>query len=184
MLSRHADAASCQTNREAMSNSCLWRRGAAAVVVTLVFVFWARVVRANHGPGASGGGSATIAGETLRQGKFELSLREDFTQFEAFDTAAAVARAMDGGSFDALNHGFITTADLAYGITDDLQIGGSIGYFAGQDFISADTQPDGTVEVSKTNPDGLTDLALLAKYRVLSGQPGNLAVIGGVVIPT
>lgn len=139
---------------------------------------------ANHGPGASGGGSATISGETLKQGHAELSLREDFTQFEAFDTAAAVNRAKEGGSFDALNHGFITTADIAYGITDNFQIGASIGYFAGNDFISADTQSDGSVEVSKTNPDGLTDLVLIGKYRVFSGQPGNLAVIGGVVIPT
>jgi hypothetical protein len=140
--------------------------------------------QANHGPGASGGGSATISGETLKQNHFELSVREDFTQFEAFNTAQAVARAQKGGDFDALNHGFITTADVAYGISDDFQIGASIGYFSGNDFISADTQPDGSVEVSKTNPDGLTDLALLGKYRVLSGQPGNLAVVGGVILPT
>ena len=139
---------------------------------------------ANHGPGASGGGSATISGETLKQNHFELSLREDYAQFEHFDEGSAARRADRGGEFDALDHGFLTTVDGAYGITDDFQIGASIGYFAGNDFVSADRAPDGPIETSRTNPDGLTDLALVGKYRVLQGQPGNLSLLVGVVLPT
>jgi hypothetical protein len=150
----------------------------------LIVSLFAPFALANHGPGASGGGSATISGETLLQGHFELSLREDYSQFEHFSNAAAMKRAEAGGDFDALSRGFITTADLAYGVTDDFQVGASLGYFIGHDFLSADVQDDGTVEASKTNPDGLTDLVLTGKYRILQGQPGNLSLIAGVIVPT
>src|SRR3954452_6169380 len=150
----------------------------------IVVLFLASSSFANHEPGASGGGSATISGETLLPGKFELSLREDYAQFEHFSKSAAENRARVGGDFDALDRGFITSAELAYGVTDDLQIGASIGYFIGHDFRGADLQEDGSVETSTTNPDGLTDLAIIGKYRLLQGQPGNLSIIAGVIIPT
>src|SRR3954470_17585055 len=69
----------------------------------------ASIARANHGPGASGGGSATASGETLKPGRFELSIREDYSQFEHFSKTAAIQRANEGGDFDALDHGFLTT---------------------------------------------------------------------------
>src|SRR3954462_379915 len=93
---------------------------------------------ASHGPGASGGGSATISGETLLPGRFELSLREDYTQFEHFSKSAAEKRARTGGDFDALDRGFITSAELAYGVTEDLQISAALGYYIGHDFRGAD----------------------------------------------
>src|SRR5260370_340438 len=130
------------------------------IALSLIVTLLAPAVRANHGPGASGGGSATISGETLLQGHFELSLREDYSQFEHFSKSAAENLARAGGDFVALPRGFIPTADFAYGVTDDFQIGGSIGYFIGHEFRGADLQDDGSVETSTTNPDGLTDLVL------------------------
>jgi len=138
---------------------------------------------ANHGPGASGGGSSTASGETLKPGHFELSLREDYSQFEHFSKTAAIERAREGGDFDALDRGFLTSVELSYGLVEDLQVSASVGYFVGRNFRSADAE-DGTVDVATAEPTGLTDLALTAKYRVLKGQPGNLAIIGGVKFPT
>jgi hypothetical protein len=140
-------------------------------------------VRANHGPGASGGGSATISGEVLKPGHFEIELREDYSQFQHFDRNAAIARAMQGGDFDALDHGFFTTLSGAYGITEDLQVGAGIGYFIGNDFQSV-SDDNGAIAFGKANPTGFTDLVVTGKYRVLSGQPGNLSLIAGVVFPT
>jgi hypothetical protein len=40
------------------------------------------------------------------------------------------------------------------------------------------------VDTSTTNPDGLTDLAIIGKYRLLQGKPGNLSVLAGVIVPT
>jgi hypothetical protein len=153
-------------------------------LVTILALTSSRTALANHGPGASGGGSATISGETLKEGHFELSLREDYSQFEHFSRTAAAGRAESGGDFDALDYGFLTSVDFAYGVTDDFQVGGAIGYFAGRGFISADRTDDGLIEFGSANPEGLTDLVLTGKYRALRGQPGNLAVIAGVVLPT
>src|SRR5207244_6095695 len=98
---------------------------------TSIFLLISLAAFANHGPGASGGGSSTISGETLKPGHFELSLREDFSQFEKFSNAAAAARARSGGDFDALDHGFITSVDFAIGVFDGFQFGASTGYFIG-----------------------------------------------------
>src|SRR5438045_3748671 len=89
---------------------------------TLLRIVWFVLLQtsfsyANHGPGASGGGSATISGETLKQGHFELALREDVTSFQTFSTSDAIRKAQAGGDFDALDHSFVTTAELSYGIT-------------------------------------------------------------------
>src|SRR5215204_5893397 len=85
-------------------------------------------VLANHGPGTSGGGSSTISGETLRQGKFDLSLRVDYTQFEDVDAEEAEQRAEEAGNFDALDYALVTNVSLSYGITDDLEAAAQIGY--------------------------------------------------------
>ena len=159
-------------------------RLAALLVATtcaflLLTLFTANEAAANHGPGASGGGSATISGETLKPGAFEFSLREDYTQFQHFSEAEAVARAQQGGDFDALHRSLLTTLSLDVGLFEDFQVGASIGYFAGNDFVGADGQGN----VGTVDPHGLTDLVVTAKYRLLSGQPGNLAVLAGVKFP-
>ena len=55
-------------------------------------------------------------------------------QRRVVDAFLAAAR---GGDFDALDHGFLTSLDFAYGVLDNFQIGASIGYFIGNDFKSA-----------------------------------------------
>jgi hypothetical protein len=140
--------------------------------------------RANHGPGTSGGGSATISGETMKQGTFDVSLREDYTQFQQIDRTGAERRALTSGEFDALERSFLTTVGVAYGVTNDFQVGGAIGYYYGHNFIDAESADGVTAESATANPQGLTDLSLAAKYRLVKGQPGNISVIGGVIAPT
>lgn len=142
-----------------------------------------QLAHANHGPGASGGGSATVSGEILKPGHFELSLREDYTQFEHFSDGAVIRRAERSGDFDVLDYGFLTSASLAVGITEDFQLGMSLGYFNGHEFRGAEAE-DGEVELDTAQPSGLTDLVLLGKYRVMHGEFGNLAILGGVIFPT
>lgn len=138
---------------------------------------------ANHGPGTSGGGSATTSGETLAPGAWELSLREDYTNFENVDRANAERRAIRAGGFDAIQESYITTLGLSYGIVDDLQISAAIGYYRGNGFI--DAAADGGIANSSTaDPEGQTDLTLQLKYRILQGKPGNLSIIGGLIVPT
>ena len=144
----------------------------------------ASIAFANHGPGTSGGGSSTVSGETLKKGTFELSLREDYTEFEHISRDEAERRALKSGEFDAISRSFIESFSLAYGITSDLQIGASIGWYNGVNFIDAESENGIESESGKANPSGLTDLNLNAKLRILRGQPGNLSLYGGVIAPT
>ena len=141
-------------------------------------------LRANHGPGTSGGGSATVSGETLKAGTFDLSLRGDYTQFEDVSRAEAERRALRAGEFDALDSAFLTTLGVAYGVTDDFQIGAAIGYYWGDNFIDAESEDGVDAESAVTDPEGLTDLVLTAKYRLIRGRPGNVSILGGVIVPT
>ncbi len=161
----------------------LRRLTTGAVVLSTVLI--STLSLANHGPGTSGGGSSTISGETLQQGKFDLSVRVDYTQFEDISRSEAERIASTAGGFDALNSALITTVGGAYGVTDDLQIAASIGYYSGNNFIDAELDPDTSdTESAIADPEGITDLSLTAKYRLLRGRPGNLSVITGVILPT
>src|SRR3954469_19520365 len=81
---------------------------------------------ANHGPGASGGGSATLSGETLKPGKWDLELREDYTKFDKFSQAQVIANAQQTGDFDSLDHGYLTSVSLSYGVIENLQLSASL----------------------------------------------------------
>jgi hypothetical protein len=160
------------------------RRSVLIVAAVLVPMVLARPGIANHGPGTSGGGSSTASGETLKRGSFDLSLREDYTQFEHISREEAERRALDSGGFDALDHAWITSFSIAYGIVDDFQISAQIGYYSGNNFIDAESEDGKEAESGIADPEGLTDLWINAKYRLLKGAPGNLSIIGGVKLPT
>ncbi len=168
-----------------MFSTKMLRRAATAAGLLSIFAFATTPALANHGPGTSGGGSSTISGETLPSGKFDLSVRTDYTKFENISRDGAERRAATAGEFDALESAFITTLGGAYGITDELQLSGSIGYYAGNNFIDAEHDSGtGETESAIADPEGLTDLTLSAKYRVMHGKPGNLSVIAGAILPT
>lgn len=138
----------------------------------------------NHGPGTSGGGSATASGETLRKGRWEVALRSELTGFEHVSRAEARNIAIRSGEFDALRRSFVETVSVAYGVSDDLQLGLATGYYAGTDFIDAEADGMGGAESATADPHGLTDLWLSAKVRVKHDAGGHVALIGGIKLPT
>jgi hypothetical protein len=145
----------------------------------------AAAATAHHGPGTSGGGSSTISGETLKANAWDLDLRTDYTSFQRFSRTQAEQHAAQSGEFDAVDYSLIVSTSLAYGITDDFQVGATIGYYAANNFVSADRDEEtGEVTSGEADPAGLTDLWLNAKYRLMHGKPGSLAVIGGFKLPT
>jgi hypothetical protein len=161
---------------------CAYAR--TAMLVSLCLFCAAQTALANHGPGTSGGGSATASGETLKPGQFDLSLRADYTKFEDISREGAERRARESGGFDALSEATVTSLSISYGLITDFQICATIGYYWGNNFIDAELAEDGSVESAIADPEGITDLNLTLKYRLLKGAPGNLAVIGGVIVPT
>ncbi len=154
-----------------------------ALFAALSLIVSAPKVKANHGPGTSGGGNQTASGETLKAGKFDLSLREDYTRFDHIGQDEAERRASRSGGFDALEYASLTSISLSYGITNDLQAGAQIGYYHGSNFIDAES--DGVdAESGTADPEGVSDLWLTAKFRVLRGEYGNVALLAGVKLPT
>src|SRR5205814_7785624 len=101
-----------------------------ALIALATVLFMSPPLRANHGPGTSGGGSSTSSGETLKEGAFDFSVREDYTEFESISRQEAEARGLRDGDFDALSRSFVTSFNLTYGVTNDFQLGGQIGYYA------------------------------------------------------
>lgn len=138
----------------------------------------------NHGPGTSGGGSATTSGETLSQGRFVLDLRSEFTKYDDVSRAEAEATAIRIGEFDSLESAFVQQLSLAYGVTDDFQLGVQVGYYAGTDFIDAEEDGMGGAESATADPRGLTDTWITGKLRVLRGASGHLSVLAGIKLPT
>jgi hypothetical protein len=68
-------------------------------------------------------------------------------------------------------------------VTDDFQMSAQVGYYAANNFIDAEVE-DGEVESAVADPEGLTDLWLNAKYRIMRGRPGNLSLVAGIKLPT
>jgi len=156
-------------------------RNFCSVVIPLIFVSSAF---ANHGPGTSGGGSSTASGETMKQGKSEVGFRLGYTQFEDISRSEAARIAQRTSDFDSLSDSVLASIEAAYGITDDLQVSGQIGYYWGSGFLAATSEGGGPAEIASADPEGLTDLWITGKYRFLKGKPGNLALIAGIKLPT
>src|SRR5262249_17272298 len=138
-------------------------RAAAARACAAIAISTAAAAYANHGPGASGGGSNVISGETLKQNKWEVSLREDFTPFDEYNAAQAAKVAQHSDDFDALHRSYVTSLEMSYGILDDLQVNLGVGYFIGEQFISAEQVAPGVVETGEGAIDGFTDMTVTLK---------------------
>jgi len=98
------------------------------------------------------------AAETMKQGGAEVTFRLDYTQFEDITNSEAARLARKGGEFDALNDSLVANIEVAYGITNDFQISGQIGYYWGSGFVSAASENGTDVELATADPEGLTDL--------------------------
>lgn len=147
------------------------------------------VAHANHGPGTAGGGVSTMSAETLRTGKWEMLLRTDYTGYASVSQAEAEAAAIEHHHFDALDSSLVTTLGVGYGLSDDLELGATIGWYSGSGFKEThahDEDGDGTIdtiETAQADPAGLTDLWLTAKWRVMRAPEGQLALLGGIKLP-
>ncbi len=141
-------------------------------------------LRYNHGPGTSGGGSLTSSAETLRAGRWSFELRSDFTQFESTSVAEAEAAAIDSGEFDALGSSWVNQFALAYGLSDDLELGLLFGHYSGSDFIDAEADGLGGAESATADPSGMTDTWVTTKWRVQRGASGHVALLTGIKLPT
>jgi hypothetical protein len=154
------------------------------VALASALILAADPVHAFQGPGTSGSANSTISGELLKKNTYAVTLRTDYTDFEKFTRAESEAHAIQSGHFEALDHCLLTTASIAFGMSDDTEVGASVGYYFGTNFISAQSTGPATATSADADPDGLTDLWLTGKHRWMSGPSGHLALLGGLKLPT
>jgi len=155
--------------------------------IIIFFLSTPSIVLANHGPGTSGGGSSTQSAQTLKAGSFTFSVDEIYTNYESINQEQAEEIALTAEEFDAISDAFLTKLNFAYGVSDNLQLEASIGWYSGRNFIDAELEQEDSgefeTESSVADPEGLTDLQVRAKYRVYNGESGHLSVISGLVFP-
>lgn len=126
---------------------------------------------ADHGPGTSGSGFNTLTAETLKPGQFSTSFQFDWTEFE-----------VPGGApegVDLLDRSFLSMVNISYGVVENFQIGLTAGYYAAEGNYELE---DG--EIVTFDPDGFTDMWITGKHRFYQGPAGQLALIGGIKLPT
>ncbi len=157
----------------------------SSAAVAGVALATAITLRADHGPGTSGGGVLTQSGETLKPGRFSVELREDLTEFEHLSPAQIEAKAEHAGGIDLLDRSFLSSVGVSYGVVENFQVGLTLGYYNAVNAREAEfDSATGDTEIITLNPDGLTDLWLSGKYRFYRGPLGQFAVFGGVKFPT
>lgn len=155
------------------------------VAFSFFTLFSAATIRADHGPGTSGGGASTQSGETLKPGKFSVELRTDYTEFEDLSATQIATKAAKAGSFDLLDRSFLSTISVGCGVAENFQVGLAIGYYNAVNAREAEFDSGtGDSEIATFDPDGLTDMWLTGKYRFYRGPLGSIAVLGGMKFPT
>src|SRR3990167_6461531 len=152
----------------------IFRFGYLFSLFVLFLLLLVRYVEAYHGAGTSGA-AITIPAITLKSGTFSLGLRTELTEFESISDSQLLDKAVEAGSFDAVDRTFLHTIDIGYGVTDDLTLGLNIGWFEAINFRESELEDD-EIEVFQANPDGITDLLFSGKYRFLRGTQGHCAI--------
>jgi hypothetical protein len=136
----------------------------------IVALLTATTARADHGPGTSGSGFTTLTAETLKPGQFSSSFQFDWTEFDGLGG--------DIEGVDLLDSSFLSTLNVAYGLTETHQLGLSFGYYSAEGNREFEEGEQVTFD-----PDGFTDLWLTVKHRFYQGPAGSVTGILGLKVP-
>jgi len=142
---------------------------------------------ADHGPGTTGGSAETKSGETTKAGEFGFNLRFNFTQYESLSDSELGGKASasrdDDPHVEALRWAMLQTFELSYGITDDFEVGASLGFYRADDVREAEIHDGELVVMNLGDVVGMTDWWLNAKYRFLRGRYGHWSAYTGAKLP-
>jgi len=128
-----------------------------------------------HGAGVS---AESFTGTNLTKGAWSAEFSFEYHKWDELGHRNAHALHEAGRDLHNFDHDEYYSAALAYGVTDDLEIAGSIGYVQ-KTFLHV---ADGFVG-NGDDSDGIGDLTILGKYRVYKDEL-DVAVLGGVKFPT
>lgn len=157
--------------------------------LVLLGALFAPPARACCGPGTAAGGVQVWSARTIARGTFAIVLRADYTRFESLSPAEIEAMTLEvsGGHrhLDVVDHSTLGTLGLSFGLTDNLEVGVVLGYYAATGVGEGHSLGGTSYEFYDYGDiDGLVDTWLLAKLRVHSSPGGDFTVIGGLKAPT
>ena len=164
-------------------------------LLLVVTAFFPIISSANHGPGTSGGGSSTISGETVKENDTRVSIDSSYTSYERLSDEEIKKLAEKSGDFDGLRDSFLENVTFSYGATDDLELSAQLGWYSGRGFSETHVpserisksqrhSEESDAETATGSPEGLTDMLLRGKYRIVGGDFQHLSILGGVYLPT
>ena len=132
-----------------------------------------------------GGPLNTISAASLPRGTWAMGLRTEMINSDAFSNAELAGLA-DAGVEDvhAIDHIISTSAALAYGVSDKLDIGIRIPWVLRDNIREGEIEHGEAEAHSHGDAQGLGDLVVLANYQVYARNGYNLALQGGVKTPT
>ena len=130
----------------------------------------------------------TFSAQTLHTGKAALGVRVEYTDFDSLSQAELDRIAMDGRTGHSLKGALSYSLGGAYGLSDDLTVGGSLPYLerSGVQAVHYDADMGMSMQHDVGNAQGLGDLTVFAQYRVVRKlyEGIDLSLIAGLKTPT
>lgn len=141
-----------------------------------------------QGPGVAAGGVQVWSARTLERGSFAALLRADYVGYESLsqDEIVELTDEIPGGRghLNVSDASILTTVGVSYGVTDRLEAGLLLGYYAAFDVGEGHPYSTGFEFSDFGDIDGITDTWFLAKYRAYSSSNADVAVVAALKAPT
>jgi hypothetical protein len=132
-----------------------------------------------------GGGLNTISTSSLSAGQWVLGLRSEVINNDPFSNAelAGFAAAGEEG-IHATDEIVSAVATLAYGLTDDLDLSVRIPWIARNNIRAGEIEDNEPEAHGHGDSEGIGDLVVLGNYRIFARGDLELALQGGLKMPT
>ncbi len=166
-----------------------YRNRLVRLCLPITLVVFSHSVIADHASASFETGAAgvinTLSGSTLPKGKLVFAVGTQFIELddisnERLEELGAINEEVH--STDSLLN---LTANVVYGVTDNLSIGFSLPYVDRQNVSEAENDGPGVGEADLAgDSSGIGDLSLFGQYRFYNSKSMDVAIIVGVQTPT
>ncbi len=159
------------------------------ILLTVTLVLFSHVVVADHASPSFETGSAgainTMTASTLAKGKLVFGISAQFIELDDISNERLEALGAINNEVHSTDSLLSLSANVAYGLTDDLSIGFSLPYIDRQNISEGENDGPGAGEAELAGDStGIGDLSLFAQYRFYQSDFMDVAIMAGVKIPT
>jgi hypothetical protein len=155
----------------------------------IAVILFSHTVEADHASPSFETGSAgainTLSGSTMPKGKLVFSIGAQFIELDDISNDRLEELAATDEEVHSTDSLLKLSANVAYGLTDDLSIGFSLPYVNRQNISEGENDGPGAGEAELAGDStGIGDLSLFAQYRFFNSEFSDIAFIVGVNTPT